>query len=139
MRNCSRGDNWFASQPCVRGFTGHLSQIFGIRFWLMRCFFFFVPVTGALQTVNRKRYRFVTLSLFLSTSALSLSLSLIRRCSFVGFASKQRPPATAPLHIIIYSLIIASFHNDNYYTCTHSNVNLLGTTGATPSCGPIKK
>lgn len=69
----------------------------------------------------------------------SLSLSLLRRSSFVAFASKQRPPATAPLHIIIYSLIIASFHNDIYYTCTHSNVNLRGTTGAPPSGGPIKK
>jgi len=81
-----------------------------------------------------------TVSFCYSLSLSLWSVSLLRCSPFVAFTSKHRPPVTAPLHtIIIYSLIIASFDNDNYYTCSHSNVNLLGTTGAPPSGGPIKK
>jgi len=92
--------------------------------------FFSIPV---VQTVNRKRYRFVSLS-----HTLTHSTAVVAHLCHVR--SKQRPLAAAPHTIIIYSLIIASFHNDNYYTCIHSNVNLLGTTGAPPSRAvPSKK
>lgn len=112
----------------------HRTSVANFRYPILVCATFFLLYPSPLS-YKRSTGNGIVLSL-----SLPHSLHRSRRTPLCVH-SKQRPLAAAPLHtVIIYSLIIASFHNDNYYTCTHSNVNLLGTTGAPPSRAvPSKK